>query len=176
MLTACGEGFATMKTVEYMDAVKRAMGIESDYRLAKNLGVSTQALSGWRAGTRQPDNLMCYRIADVLKIDPARVIADIEFERAARTGKVDEARLWSRYAERATTAVLAVVAVILSGWTGVDPSAGAQAAPVALSAPVSASSDSPLYTLSRLLVRAMARCREFVTALVPRPLHSAAFA
>ncbi len=151
-----------MKTTEYMDALKRAMGIESDYRLAKMLDVSNQTVSGWRTNVRHPDTLMCYRFAEVLKIDPARVIADIEFERAARTGKVDEARAWSRYAERATMAVLAV---ILSAWTGIDPNAGAVAAPAEQVSTVATSSDSPLYTLSRLLQRTRDAVRAFVTAL-----------
>jgi DNA-binding transcriptional regulator YdaS (Cro superfamily) len=39
-----------MKTHEYMQAIKAALNIESDYALAKKLGVSQPSVSKWRQG------------------------------------------------------------------------------------------------------------------------------
>jgi hypothetical protein len=119
------EGFAPMKTVDYLDAVKRAQGIASDYRLSKNLGVSVQAVSNWRRTGKTPETFTCYLIAQILGIDPARVVADIERERAERSGRTDDAGKWARWIERASATTIAVV---LSVWAGLQPAGEAQAA------------------------------------------------
>lgn len=104
-----------MNTLAYLDAAKLAAGISSDYRLAKVLGATTQAVSGWRAGVRQPDALMCYRIAQIIGADPALVVADIERERAERAGKAAQASAWREWVEKlGGVAAALVLGTILS--------------------------------------------------------------
>jgi transcriptional regulator with XRE-family HTH domain len=72
-----------MKTTqEYLNAAKKALGIESDYALAKWLGVTKQAASNWRTGKNIIDDYTAAKIADALNLDPLEVIAVANMERA----------------------------------------------------------------------------------------------
>jgi len=76
------------RTVEYLEAARRALGGVSDYRLAKRLDVSRQAISRLLSGERTMSPTTAARVAILIGVDPMRVIADMELERGA-----DEA-LW----------------------------------------------------------------------------------
>jgi transcriptional regulator with XRE-family HTH domain len=72
-----------MKTTgEYLDAVKAHLDLPSDYATAKALGVTPSAVSKYRLGRSQPDDLVCARIAEILDIEPMEVIAATHFERS----------------------------------------------------------------------------------------------
>lgn len=108
-----------MKTTEYLDQVKARYSIPSDYALSKRLQVPTQTVSNWRTGARQPDNLACFRLAELLQLPADRVIADIELERAERTGQADQAAAWRQWLERLGGVAASLLgAVILSGTLG----------------------------------------------------------
>ncbi|WP_322005247.1 helix-turn-helix domain-containing protein [Paraburkholderia tropica] len=78
-------------TTQYLDELKDHLGVESDYALAKALGMTRAAVSKYRTGYSMPDDLACAKIADLLGCDPMEVIAAINYQRA----KNDEARaLW----------------------------------------------------------------------------------
>lgn len=84
-----------MKTIKnLLDAVKASAGIETDYALAKELGVHRQLVSSFYKGTRRPDNRMCLEIAERIKLPLERVIAIVEIE-----AEKDEARreAWKGY-------------------------------------------------------------------------------
>lgn len=98
-----------MKTLEWLDALKQHHGVQSDYRLAKILGVTAQTVSGWRAGARLPDALTCYEIAYQLAVDPAQVVADVERERAERAGRTEAASAWRKALDRLSGTAAAVV-------------------------------------------------------------------
>lgn len=72
-----------MKTVEYLDAVKRASGLASDYQLAHVLGVTRSAVSLYRNKKSVFDNTVALKIAELLNVDPMTVIADCELERGS---------------------------------------------------------------------------------------------
>ena len=67
-----------MKTDEFMDEAKNRLNINSDYALAKQLGLSRQAMSQYRAGKRSPDAYTCSRLADVLGINAFDIMIEIE--------------------------------------------------------------------------------------------------
>lgn len=67
-----------MNTAEYLDAAKAALNIESDYALAQRLSVTRTTISLYRSGKSWPDAYACIRLAIILKLDPAQVIADLE--------------------------------------------------------------------------------------------------
>jgi len=70
-----------MNTIDYMAALKAAMNISSDYALAKRLGVAQQTTSRWSQGKGTIDDSLAPVIADVLKLNTAKVLADLHAER-----------------------------------------------------------------------------------------------
>ncbi|SFU99515.1 helix-turn-helix domain-containing protein [Pseudoduganella namucuonensis] len=71
-----------MNTLEYLDAVKAARGIASDYALAKALNVRHSTISSYRAGRSRIDDDVALTIAQILKLNPLEVIAAANAERA----------------------------------------------------------------------------------------------
>lgn len=70
-----------MNTKEYLDAVKQKTGIDSDYKLAKLLNLTKQAISKYQLGNRVMDDYTAAKIAEVLEIPVIKVIADANAER-----------------------------------------------------------------------------------------------
>jgi transcriptional regulator with XRE-family HTH domain len=80
----------TMKsTTEYLDEAKKRAGIESDYALAKRLGVTKAAISNYRQGISKMDDYTAAQIADLLEVDPLEVIAAANAEREKDEKKKD---------------------------------------------------------------------------------------
>ena len=92
-----------MNTIEYLDAVKKKLGIESDYALAKRLGFSLSAVSSYRTGRRALDDDAALVIATALDCHPLQVIAAANAERA----KTPEQReRWSGVMEKFSVSFL----------------------------------------------------------------------
>lgn len=70
-----------MKTTEYFKQVKRRLGIESDYALAKALGISTQMVSKIQAGKHTMGDSTALKVAELLNLNPGIVLADLHAER-----------------------------------------------------------------------------------------------
>lgn len=85
-----------MKAFEWIDRVKNARGIESDYAAAKALGVTKQAISTYRAKGSTLDENAAISVAKLLGIPPAGVVLDQMAERTKtpeiRTALQAEAR------------------------------------------------------------------------------------
>lgn len=72
-----------MKTAaEYLDAIKEAQGIVSDYGLAKRLGWSRPRISHYRSGMHHFDEAGALQVAELLDLDPAEVLLDALASRA----------------------------------------------------------------------------------------------
>lgn len=98
-----------MRTNEYLDAVRERLNLGSDYRLAKVLGVRTQAVSNYRHGRSGMADDVAVKVAELLQLDPARVLADMAAERSSS----EEVRaIWSRVAATLSIAALAVFASV----------------------------------------------------------------
>ena len=69
-------------TIEFLDAVKEKLGIESDYGLAKRLGFPLSTMSNYRTGRRVLDDDAALTVALALDVHPFNVIAAINVERA----------------------------------------------------------------------------------------------
>lgn len=65
-----------MKASEWIDRVKAAKGIESDYGVAKLLNLSRQAVSKYRSVNPTMNEETSIRVADALGIEPAAVLLD----------------------------------------------------------------------------------------------------
>jgi transcriptional regulator with XRE-family HTH domain len=86
-----------MKTVDWLAECKQKFGVESDYALAKRLGVSQQTISSYRTGRSRLDDDMALTVAEALGVNPMRVIADANAERA----KTEEQKArWLAVAEK----------------------------------------------------------------------------
>lgn len=87
-----------MKAAEWIDRVKAAHGLQSDYAAAKALGFSRNTISNYRSGSRHTfDDAGCLKVAELLGIDPAVVLVDQAMERA----RLDGARgAWSAVLQR----------------------------------------------------------------------------
>jgi len=71
-----------MNTLDYLAACKRRLNIESDYALAKALGITQQAVSSYRAGNSKINDDVALSVAQILEIEPIAVIAAANAERA----------------------------------------------------------------------------------------------
>lgn len=109
---------------EFLDRAKAGAGAESDYRLAKMLGVNHSNVSNWRTGRNAPDERTIMKLCEWSGDDADHVAACIQSMRAAND---DAADLWRRVAERlkgnAHAILLAVFAVLFAGSVTFTPPA-----------------------------------------------------
>jgi len=71
-----------MKTLDYIEAVKKKLDLPSDYAAAKALGISRQAISNYRAKTNFLDDAVALRVAEILGISEAEVLLNCHIERS----------------------------------------------------------------------------------------------
>lgn len=92
-------GVVMKTTQQYIDAIKLRRNVDSDYAVAKLLGVSKQAVSRYQLGKGSFDDLTALRAAELLGVNPLEVIAAANAERA-RTEDVRSTwmGLWDRLA------------------------------------------------------------------------------
>ncbi len=84
-----------MKSISYLDEAKKVLGIESDYAMAKALGITRSTLSGYRGGNIM-DDFTAAQIAEILEIDPMIVIAAANAERE----KGERREYWEKISKR----------------------------------------------------------------------------
>lgn len=103
-------------TLEFLAAAKSRLGIESDYALAKALNVGARRIGNYRTGVSMMDADMCYRIAEVIGLEPGYVLACIEAERAKRT---EDRQRWSERAKRYAVVAMLLISIGIStqAWT-----------------------------------------------------------
>lgn len=90
-----------MKTVEFLDAVKAAYGLTSDYQLAKKLAVTHSSISHYRSGRNFMDDSLAVKVAYLLDLDPLSVLAFAHIEREERIGDETLVSFWQDVAKRA---------------------------------------------------------------------------
>lgn len=79
-----------MKASEWIDEIKALRGWPSDYKVAKELGVSRNTISMYRTKTPTMDEETAVAVADALDISPGDVVLDQVAERS-RSAAVKEA-------------------------------------------------------------------------------------
>ncbi len=95
-----------MKASEWIDRVKVAKGLESDYRVAQELRLTRSAVSKYRSRESTLDENTALTVAQALGIDAAIVLTDQAMERA----KDDDARgAWATVLQRLGGMAAAVV-------------------------------------------------------------------
>lgn len=84
-------------TIEYLDEAKNKLKLDSDYSMAKFLGVGRSAISGYRTASRIIDDYAAAKIANALGINPMIVIAAANAEREKTEERKD---YWRNFYER----------------------------------------------------------------------------
>lgn len=112
-------------TASLVRALKARTGIESDYGIAKHLGVTKQTLSNYRTGVTAMSPEIGMQVADELGLDQGYVLACLAAERAKRP---PEKEAWERVAKRLAHAAIFLLCVGVTWWLDVDLETVAQAA------------------------------------------------
>jgi len=99
------------KTAEFLEALKAAKHLASDYALAKHWGIKQSTISSYRTLRTVPDDAMCVRIAADLNLEAGYVLAQVGAERAERAKNKTLAHTWKAIAERFAVAASLVVAL-----------------------------------------------------------------
>lgn len=97
-----------MKTVDYLDAVKAAYSLTSDYQLAKKLGENTSRISMYRTNGSVMNDEMAVKIAYLLDKNPLTVLSDAHIEYETKRGNDSLVMFWEevRKSGRMDTKVL----------------------------------------------------------------------
>lgn len=99
-------------TVQWLDEAKAKHQL-SDYALAPKLGVGRGQISRYRNGADFLSDDAAFKLAELLEIDPAQIVASAHAERAKST---EAKAFWMQWAERLGSATAAaVVGVVLAG-------------------------------------------------------------
>lgn len=97
-----------MKTVDYLDAVKAAYSLTSDYQLGKKIGESAARISQYRTKDYVMNDDLAVKISYLLDTNPLVVLADAHIERESRRGDTNLVMFWEevRKSGRMDTKVL----------------------------------------------------------------------
>lgn len=85
-----------MTLEELMEKAKKRANIESDYALAKAMGIDRRVVSDWRNRRKHPSNEECVQLATLAGLDEMQVIAAINLQFATNEKKRD---FWKNYIE-----------------------------------------------------------------------------
>lgn len=103
-----------MKTTEYIDQLRPLTKTGTDYAVAKLLAITSEAVHAYTREGRTMNNGTAAKVAQLLKMDPFAVIADMEAERAKDP---EGMRYWKalgkRYGRRAAAVLLGITAATL---------------------------------------------------------------
>lgn len=106
-------------TIEFLDALKSRNGGASDYAIAKILGLTRGGVSSYRTGRSFFDDSTAIKVAKLLEISPAFVIAAVHSERAKSE---EEKTVWRDIFEK-FGGIAASVVIGVSAYTLPAPSA-----------------------------------------------------
>ena len=70
-----------MNTIDLLTRLKAANGGASDYRIAKLLGIQPQTVYHWKAGRSTMSDEVGVKAAEMLGLDPGKVLIDLHIER-----------------------------------------------------------------------------------------------
>lgn len=101
-------------TIALLDKAKKLCSPQTDYRLAKTLGVSVARMSNWRRGINAPDTLTAWKLAKLLKMDPSEVIAYIEEDRAIAAKDPTRVEFWKQQLPRILPSIAIGTALLLA--------------------------------------------------------------
>jgi len=89
-------------TLDVINRIKSVHHVNSDYAVAKLLGVTRQAISKYRNKGQQFDDSVAFRAAKLVKMNPARLVTILHKERAAND---DELNAWNEIESKCNLAL-----------------------------------------------------------------------
>jgi transcriptional regulator with XRE-family HTH domain len=108
-----------MDTLEYLDACKERLGVESDYALAQRLGVKQPTITSYRKGRSRMSDDVALKVSEILQLHPLQVIAAANAERAETDAQREK---WIALMEKFSVSFRN----LLSPWDGRDRRAQAR--------------------------------------------------
>lgn len=82
------------ETTQLLDMLKTAYNLPSDYAVAKKIGLTRNAISNYRAKRNFLNDSNALNIAELLELDPLKVLASCQYERAHRHGEKELEIFW----------------------------------------------------------------------------------
>lgn len=110
-----------MKTANYLDQCKKKLNITSTYKLAQIMEVDERKLHDHYKG-KGASEYINFKIAQILELDPAYVIADIKSETEKDEGKREFFKSFAGSLQK--TVKIGMVGVILNAQEAISNSAG----------------------------------------------------
>ena len=92
---------SALNTIQYLDLLQQKLGVKSDYSLALALGLSRGAISNFRVGRSCFSSDVAIKVAHLLDLPPALLMADAFAERAKDE---TEKAVWQEISRRFTPA------------------------------------------------------------------------
>lgn len=83
-----------MKTCDFLDKLKAAYGLTSDYQLAKKLDISQSSVTNYRKGHTVMDNELAVKVSELLELDALYVVACVNIEREEKAGNEMMVKFW----------------------------------------------------------------------------------
>lgn len=120
-----------MESKEFLMAAIAKLG-KNDSQCAAHFGVTRTAMSRYRSGERIMDAQMAVKVAEVLGVDPLKIIVCCEKERAAD----DKKGFWVRQEKLRFGAAANIFLSLLAGVIFIVTPTPSHAAPVLKSSPV----------------------------------------
>jgi transcriptional regulator with XRE-family HTH domain len=65
---------------DLLDSAKKQLAMDTDYKLAKKLEISTGTITQYRQGKVMPNVYVYARLAEILNVDPFKLMIEIESE------------------------------------------------------------------------------------------------
>lgn len=84
-------------TADWLDDLKAAYNLPSDYAIAKKLGITQSEITAARKGRRDLSERLCFAIAELLDVNGVVVWASIK---AAKTDSLKMRKDWEEVAEK----------------------------------------------------------------------------
>ena len=78
-----------MKPSEWLNKAKNKENIDSDYKLAKLIGIDPSNLANLRRRNNGMDNYTAIRLAEILEINRLKIIIDIEIQKAKTEERIE---------------------------------------------------------------------------------------
>lgn len=104
-------------SISYLEDALEKMGNEPDKKKAEKLKMTPQALSNYRHGVSRMDNFACIMVGNYLGIDPMKIIAACEEERA----KSEEKQEFWRDFQKSLSVKIAAALTITAAMTATAP-------------------------------------------------------
>lgn len=86
------------KTTELLDMLKATYNLPSDYAVAKKIGLTRSNISSLRHEKSFFNDSNAINIAELLDLDPLKVLASCQYERAQKQGAKELENFWKSIA------------------------------------------------------------------------------